>query len=34
MSVTGTPFFLVGQPWGTISDAAGVFQVLLQIMSA
>jgi hypothetical protein len=32
--VTGILFFSVGQPWGTIDDAASVFQVLLQIISA
>jgi hypothetical protein len=34
MFVMGTPFFSVGQPWGTINDAAGVLRVLLQIISA
>ena len=32
--VTGLLFFSAGQPWGTINDAASVFQVLLQIISA
>jgi len=29
--VTGILFFSVGQPWGTINDAASVFQVLFML---
>jgi hypothetical protein len=29
--VTGILFFSIGQPWGTINDAASVFQVLIML---